>query len=88
MLEALLRRHDRALEHFAAALALEERARADALAAVTRTWWARTLLDRGRPGDRDRAADLLAGAEETVARCGLRHLDHDLAVLRPRCGVS
>jgi hypothetical protein len=55
---------EEAEEHFVRALEANERMRARPWIAHTRHDWARMLLDRGRPGDRERALQL---AGESVA---------------------
>jgi hypothetical protein len=67
-------RHDEADELYASALALDERFGATAWTAHTRHGWARCLLARNGPGDRDRAADLRASSLETAEALGMRQV--------------
>ena len=71
MLAATLHRWDDAEAAFASALRLEESIRSAPLAARTRAWWARSLLDQGGDGNVERASELL----ETAA-----HQAHDLGM--------
>ncbi len=68
LLAATLGRYDDAASHFAAAADLAVRIDARVMLVHTRLDWARTLQQRGGPGDRERALDLLksalTGAEE------------------------
>ena len=63
---ALLGHPDEADEHFANACDLQERTGARGLLVPTRLEWARLLLQRGEPGDGDRAR-ALAGAAAQLA---------------------
>lgn len=76
VLEAILGDHEAADGHFAAAIDLEERAGAPALAARSRLWWARSLLARPDAGAacRDRARVLLDD-------CARFAIEHDLVGL-------
>lgn len=67
-LAATLRRHSEAERHYVAALALEAGLKSPPLVARTRHWYARMLLDRGGPHDRDRAAELLAESLAAAVR--------------------
>jgi tetratricopeptide (TPR) repeat protein len=85
MLEVLLDRHADADRHFGAAVELEERARAPALAARTRLWWARSLLDRGEQSASRAADDLLRSCAGFARERGLIALtDESEALLATR----
>jgi len=64
MLAACLGRWDDAEGHFTDALAMNERLGARPYVARTRRGWASMLLDRDAPGDRARAAELIAAGPE------------------------
>jgi tetratricopeptide (TPR) repeat protein len=59
---ALLGRHDDAIAHFESAREVQLRIPAPLWQARTLHWWGRTLLDRGGPGDAERARELLEEA--------------------------
>ena len=63
---------DEALEHFAAAAAIEQRVGAPTWLARTRVGWARALLTRRAPGDAEQAEHLLEQAWTTPAGWGWR----------------
>jgi len=65
---------DHADAHYAVAAAVEERAGAPTWLARTRLEWAQVLLERGRPADRDGAAELLRLCRTTAAATGLRRV--------------
>ena len=71
LLDELLGRTDDADRRFEAALALEEQAEAPALAARTRMWWGRTLIERGGQHSRERGQTLLVEAEAAAGSLGL-----------------
>lgn len=83
MLDATQRNWDDAEAHFRSALELETRMNAPLFVAETSLWYGRMLLERDRPGDRERGVELLtaalAGAKEMglefVAREARRFLD-------------
>src|SRR5262249_10967017 len=79
MLAATYGDHDAAAGHFEAGLAMNERMGARPLTARTQQAYARMLLARGRSGDRDRAAALVAAARETAQACGMAALLSELA---------
>ena len=64
LLAVVLGRLDEADEHFAFAAELQERTGARGLLVQTRLGWARLLLQRGEPGDGERARRLAAAAAE------------------------
>jgi hypothetical protein len=78
-LETVLGRFDDAARSFEAGLEIEERMGYTALAARTRLWWARLLLSRARPRDRETARRLWREAAATAERHGLGLLLQDLA---------
>jgi class 3 adenylate cyclase/tetratricopeptide (TPR) repeat protein len=82
MLAATLGRHERALEHFAAAAEIEERLGAPLFLARTRADWARTLIARGRPDDRDRAQTMLEQAQEVSERLGAHGITREVEECR------
>ena len=61
--------------HFADAAAINDRMGAKPWAAHSRHDWARALIDRDSPGDRERAAELLAQAERTAGDLGMAVLE-------------
>jgi DNA-binding SARP family transcriptional activator len=73
-LAAIDQRWDDSERHFEAALQLEERWGARPLAATTRYWFARMLLERDRPGDRDRGFALLAKVRAAGSELGMAWL--------------
>jgi len=71
---SMLERFEEAEPHFTAALELEERVNAPPLATRTRYWYARMLLARNAPGDRERARELLEACLGTAERLGMAKL--------------
>jgi hypothetical protein len=67
--------------HFATATATQERIGARPWLARTRLEWARMLLARGEPGDRDRAGELLRPALATARELGLAKIEQEAAEL-------
>lgn len=65
--------------HFDAAVGLEQRIGSPPLLARTQYWYGRMLEARDGPGDRARAADLLAHARETAEALGMAGLVSQLA---------
>jgi tetratricopeptide (TPR) repeat protein len=85
MLATCLDRFDEAERHYQAALEMEDRIASPPLLARTRYWYARMLLERQAPGDRERAVELLVLALETADALGMRALAaeiKDLAATR------
>jgi class 3 adenylate cyclase len=82
ILATTLERWEAAGEHFAAAAELEERLGAPLFLARTRAGWARVLIARGRPEDRDRAQTMLQQAEDTAARLGAGLITREVAECR------
>lgn len=74
MIATRRRDFDEAMQHYEAALALEERLGAPALTTRTRLWWARALEERGAPGDATAARGLRAQAQATAASFGFAGL--------------
>ena len=73
-LAATLGRWDEAEAHYIAAIELETGLRSPPLLARTRYWYGRMLLQRGRPGDAERARSLLKSAVETAEGLGMARL--------------
>jgi tetratricopeptide (TPR) repeat protein len=71
VLATVLERWDDAEAHFEAALEANARIRGTLWVAHTRCGYADMLLRRGRPGDRDRALELLAEAEACAGALSL-----------------
>ena len=74
MLAATMHDWERAELHFEAALRLNRRMQAVTWLAHTRYEYARMLLARRRPGDAERASDLLEHVHRTATRTGLSAL--------------
>jgi class 3 adenylate cyclase len=72
LLAATMRRWDDAVRHFEEALDTDRRMRARGWLPRTQCDYARTLLDRGAPGDRQKALELLGEALETCQELGLK----------------
>lgn len=83
-LAGLMSRHDEIDDRFDAALALEEGMGATALAARTRVWWARALVERGGPDDRGRARSLLDEATEVCEPLGLVAITREATAVAAR----
>ncbi|MGD0595754.1 MAG: AAA family ATPase [Acidimicrobiales bacterium] len=83
-LAGLLGRPEDLDARFAAALELEGSIGATALAARTRVWWARGLIDRGRPGDASRARELLEEATSAAQQLGLVVITREAAQVSNR----
>ncbi len=71
----------KAIAAYAAGGDLERRAGFPPLHARTGYWHARTFLERGRPGDHERAAGLLAETIEITDRLGMRLLHEQATAL-------
>jgi DNA-binding SARP family transcriptional activator len=80
-LAVTLGRFEDAARHFRRASAIYTRLGAQGWLARTQVGSARLLLRRGRAGDRRRAAELLAEAEATAARLGLRGVEREARAL-------
>jgi predicted ATPase len=81
MLAATLGRLDDAAAHYKTALEVEERMKARPLAARTRYWFARTLLERNGPTDHDQASRLVHDTLATAEELGMAPLATDARVL-------
>lgn len=86
-LAAVLGRTDDAEQHLRAAIATDDRMGARPWAAHSRYAYAQLLLERGRSGDREAAATLLAAALATAEKLGMGRLASEvmarLGELRP-----
>jgi class 3 adenylate cyclase len=74
LLAASLGRYDDAARHFEDALAMDERLGAPALLARVRQDYARMLLERGAPGDRERALELAQQSLAAAREMGMKVL--------------
>jgi class 3 adenylate cyclase len=83
-LAGLLGRFAEAEAHFEAALAANQRLGARPLAAQTEAEWAELLLQRGGPGDRERATALVHRALETARELGMKALVERALALKLR----
>jgi tetratricopeptide (TPR) repeat protein len=84
LLATVMSRHDDATSHFEAALERNARIRSPLWVAYTQHDYARMLLLRGRPGDRERARELLDQALATVEELGFTSLAAHVRPLRLR----
>jgi class 3 adenylate cyclase/tetratricopeptide (TPR) repeat protein len=80
-LAAVLGRHEDAERRFAAAAELHEKVGAPSWLAHTRFGWAEMLLERGGPGDAERARALLDLALATARELGLGGLERHASTL-------
>jgi hypothetical protein len=71
LLASCLRRWEDAERHFEGALATNERLEARPWVVCTRRGWATMLLDRDAPGDRERAAELIATGRAEAEQLGM-----------------
>ena len=71
LLASCLRRWEEARRHFEGALATNERLEARPFVVRTRRGWASMLLDRNAPGDRERAAELIAAGRAEAEQLGM-----------------
>ncbi len=83
ILAAGLSRFDDAERHFAFAIEHNERMGAQLLTTDTQVRFARMLLTRDAPGDRERAHELLNDALQTCRSLGLVRLEREIRELRP-----
>jgi tetratricopeptide (TPR) repeat protein len=81
LLATTLERYDEAEARFISAHTIHERIAAPTWLARTRLEWARMLLLRHQPGDRERARDLLGQAVETARELGLANVERKAADL-------
>jgi DNA-binding CsgD family transcriptional regulator/transcriptional regulator with XRE-family HTH domain len=84
MLATTLERWDDADRHYRDGLAMNERIGATLFATRTRYDWAEMLLKRGRPGDRERASELLDHVAATASDLNLPVLSHEAERLAQR----
>jgi DNA-binding CsgD family transcriptional regulator len=82
LLATTLQRWDDAERHFADALTMNERMPSPPWAAWTRHDWARMLLARRAPGDRERALAMLDDALAAARRLGMVRLEQAAGALR------
>jgi tetratricopeptide (TPR) repeat protein len=87
-LATLLGRYDEAEQHFEAALQLNARIRARIWVAHTQHDYARMLLARGAPGDREKAAVLARTALATARAVGMKLLEERVAALMAEVGFA
>jgi tetratricopeptide (TPR) repeat protein len=87
-LATLLGRYKEAERHFAAALEMNARIRAKVWVAHTQHNYARMLLARGAPGDRDKAAALATTALATARQVGMKPLEEQLVSLMAEAGLA
>ena len=81
LLATLLNRPDEAAAHFEDAIAANTRMGARVWVAYAKSDYGRLLLERGRPGDDERAQELLVSAKARSAELGLNSLDVSLSRL-------
>jgi DNA-binding SARP family transcriptional activator len=74
-LAAVLGRYDEASDLFARSAAFCARTGAEFFACRTDLWWGATLLERGAPGDVEKARDLLAKARAAAAMHGYAFIE-------------
>jgi len=86
LLASCLRRWEEAERHFEAALATNERLEARPWVVRTRRGWAAMLLDRDAPGDRERAAELIAAGRAEAEQLGMAREIVRFDRLRERMG--
>ncbi len=81
LLATTLGEHDQADVHFASAAEVQARIGGRAMSIHTDLAWARMLLARRRPGDAERARDLLAQTLATARELGLGNLERRAVAL-------
>jgi DNA-binding CsgD family transcriptional regulator/tetratricopeptide (TPR) repeat protein len=87
ILAALLGRHDDAAAHFEDAIVRTQCMRARPWLAHTQHAYARLLAEQGRPGDRERAVELLTSALEACEQLGMAVLAGRVTALLAELGV-
>jgi len=87
-LATTLRRFDDAERHFEDAIAMNRKLRAPTWVAEAQFAYARMLLARAAPGDRERAVKLLQLALDVAQRTGMKKLVADCLALQAQCGES
>jgi len=85
-LAATFGRLDEAIERYESGLALEQSFGALALAARTRYWLARALVERGAPGDAERARTEAVASQESAYRFGMARLEERARELTAQLG--
>jgi tetratricopeptide (TPR) repeat protein len=85
---SMLRRWDEAVRHFDEALGWNAAMGARPWVAHTQYDYARMLLSRDGPGDRERAAEFLSGALETCWELGMTALDRKVTAELTGAGIS
>src|SRR5262249_12048452 len=88
LLATLLGRYDDAERHFEKALELNARIRARIWVAHTQHDYARMLVERDRPGDREKAAGFAAQALATAREIGMKPLEADVVELQAAAGLA
>jgi hypothetical protein len=84
----ILSRYDEAERHFEHALEMNARIRARIWVAHTQHDYARMLVARDRPGDREKAAALSAQALATAREVGMKPLEAKVVELRAAAGLG
>src|SRR5262249_47106701 len=87
LLATVLGRHDAAERHFEKALEMNPRIRARIWVAHTQHDYARMLVARDQPGDREKAAALAAQALATAREVGMKPLEADVLELQAAAGL-
>jgi tetratricopeptide (TPR) repeat protein len=87
-LATLLGRYDDAERHFEKALEMNARIRARIWVAHTQHDYARMLVARDQPGDREKAAALAAQALVTAREVGMKPLEADVLELQAAAGLA
>src|SRR5262249_47036680 len=88
VLATLLGRYDDAECHFEKALEMNARIRARIWVAHTQHGYARMLVARDQPGDREKAAALAAQALATAREVGMKPLEADVLELQAAAGLA
>jgi tetratricopeptide (TPR) repeat protein len=88
VLATLLGRYDDAERHFEKALEMNARIRARIWVAHTQHDYARMLVARDQPGDREKAAALAAQALATAREVGMKLLEADVLELQAAAGLA
>src|SRR5262249_7885732 len=87
LLATVLGRHDAAERHFEKALEMNARIRARIWVAHTQHDYARMLVARDQPRDREKAAALAAQALATAREVGMKPLEADVLELQAAAGL-
>jgi tetratricopeptide (TPR) repeat protein len=88
LLATVLARYDDAERHFEAALQMNTRIRARVWVAHTQHDYARMLVARDRPGDREKATALAAQALATAREVGMKPLEANVMDLQAAAGLG